>query len=178
MSVCACITHVLSPNIRNQSIHPPSLRISTRTDLPSENYLIGLQLWHLIQFLPFQSILKRAQQHSIRTTWTSSTIMAAQQSHTTEPTVSHGRGGVCKSWAFSLSALTQFEQVREMCSQIAPRRSLPSENLSPLCAPAYISFEPCAPLAPQNPYSPPPGSILPWYHTEKLGSLLATRMAK
>lgn len=84
VSVCTCTTHVLSQTIINQSIDPPSLRISTRTYLPSENYLIDLQLRHLFQFPPFQPTLKTAQHHSKRTTWT-------LFPHHGSPTLSHHR---------------------------------------------------------------------------------------
>lgn len=84
VSVCTSTTHVLSPTISNLSIHPPSLRISTRTYLPSENYLIDLQLQHLFQYPLSNPPSRQLQHHSKRTTWT-------LFHHHGSPTLSHHR---------------------------------------------------------------------------------------
>lgn len=87
--------------------------------------------------------------------------MAAQHSHTTDPTVSHGRGGECKSWAFNRSALTHFEQqVREMCSQIAPRKFLPSATICLHCGRLRTSLMSLAPHAPPPAPHPPHDDII------------------
>ncbi len=145
------------PN-HNQSIHPPAL--------PSYLYSYLPAVWKLFNRPPtptlvpvpsFSTQLSTTQKELLEP---SSLIMAAQHSHTTDPTVSHGRGGECKSWAFNRSALTHFEQqVREMCSQIAPRKFLPSATICLHCGRLRTSLMSLAP------HAPPPRTMISYWQT-------------
>lgn len=148
------------PN-HKQSIHPPALPSYLHSYLPA--------VWKLFNRPPTPTLVPVPSfpihpQDSSSTTQKellepSFTIMAAQQSHTTDPTVSHGRGGECKSWALNRSALTHFEQqVREMCSQIAPRKFLPlqkSVSIVRACEHLFWALRPASPPPHRLRLSPP-----------------------